>query len=157
MSEKHKKGSFITSNRIIALASILALLIAVRSCYISNQSLDVAQKSNEIANRPYLTLKPIKFRDTDNYLKITADYSKPSLSVEATFEMINLGKTPAKDVLCPQGAVMTFRFLEKPKGFIAFEIPIIYSSVINSSKKYSTMISYKIYKDDIEFVKSEIE
>jgi hypothetical protein len=115
MNDKHKKGIFITSNRIIALTSIFALLIAVRSCYLSNQSLDVAKKSNEIANRPYLALKPIKFSDTNTYLKITADYNKLSLSVEATFEIINLGKTPAKNVLCPQDAVMTLQFLEKPK------------------------------------------
>jgi hypothetical protein len=50
-----------------------------------------------------------------------------------------------------------FDWYNSGKGFIVFEIPIIYSSVLNSSEKYITMISYKIYKDDIEFVKSEIE
>jgi len=208
MNDSHKKGTFITSNRIVAFASILAVIIAAGSFYLSDKSLDIANKSIELANRPYLTVRPIKFKDTDSYLKIIADYNKPSLSLKAKFEMINLGKTPAKNVLCPQKAddilpslkksenqkkEIPFQYFPCPKsdlgpgetlvinidtvvtkgspksvqadldwynsgkGFITLEIPIKYSSILDSSKEYFTMVSWKIYKEESKFVKSEIK
>jgi hypothetical protein len=194
MNNSYKKETFCL-NVVAIIISIFALVISIRSCVLSKQSL-------EFANRPYLTIKPVKFKDTDSYLKITVDYDKLSLSVKTYLEMTNLGKTPAKNVLCPENAFFTFQGQNKEipfkyvpfpnsnigpgdtqpltsdvtmlkrtrqaiqadveginsgKGFIILNIPITYSSILDSSKKYSTVVRYKIYKDKIELIKSEIE
>jgi len=186
---------------IVTLISIIALGVSIKSCTLSLQSV-------EITNRPYLTIKPVKFTKSDNYLEITNDPKKNSISLKTKFELTNLGKTPATDVKCPEHALSSILDVNNPnnqnaefpvpftpcpkadigpgdthkmvlimtvqknnrqdmktdsdyfnsgKGYIVWTTPITYSSIYDRSKEYSVEVSYKVYKDQIIFIKSDVK
>ncbi len=165
-------------------------------------------QSIEITNRPYLTIKPIKFSKSENYLEITSDSKKNAIAIKTKFEITNLGKTPATDVKCPEHALSSFLDANNPnkknaefsvpftpcpkadigpsdthkmvlqmtveksnrqdmmtdldyfnsgKGYIEWTTPITYSSIYDRSKEYSIEVSYKVYKDQIIFIKSDVK
>src|SRR4030067_2750470 len=141
MNNSHKKGTlYLLKDVVVVVPSILALAISIKSCILSEESTKIAKESVEIANRPYLTIKPVKFEDTDSYLKVTADYNKLSVSVKTKFQVKNSGKTPAINILCPENATLILK-LPKPSNT---NIPPNFS--------YSPCPKYDLAPDDVFFM-----
>ncbi|NQU77842.1 hypothetical protein HQ544_04060 [Candidatus Falkowbacteria bacterium] len=86
---------------IVAIVAILALVVSIKSCKVSERALDRADDSNEISKRmlevsqrPYLDLTFKKFEENDSYFLI--DERNQVIKMKA--ELINIGNTPAKKI-----------------------------------------------------------
>ena len=94
---------------------LIAILIAWRSCYISQEARDTSRESNKIAeealnntkksfvtsHRPYLSLEPLELKD--GFL-LTREKDK-NLELEFGFVVKNTGKVPAKNIRIPEDVV----------------------------------------------------
>jgi hypothetical protein len=127
MNDDREKNKFyfLFKESLAIIISLVALIISIKSCTLSKQSM-------EITNRPYLSLKPVKFGKSDFYLNITDNPSKLSLSVETTFEIMNPGKTPATDIQCPEHATGILQNLTTP-NIQSSEMPVHFTPCQNTS------------------------
>jgi hypothetical protein len=175
MDDRIEKKYCIAAKDILAIIiSIIALGISIKSCSLSQQAL-------EFTNRPYLALKPVKFTDSESYIKIEEKPDKLSYSVTVKQEITNLGKTPAINVDCHKDSTFNIgpgenhlivfvnffnnknhndllkdlEWYNSGEGFITSDIQAGYSSILDLSKQYKIRVSYKIYKDKIILLRSD--
>lgn len=105
------------SNKKIILDIIMVLLIAssfgvsIKSCKIAEKAQEVSEKALGIAedhffqeNRPYISVSPIKYEETDSYFKYSPKNSEVIITIK--YEVKNTGKTVAKDVQLPEHALL---------------------------------------------------
>lgn len=91
---------------ITAIVAVIALVVSIRSCQRAQESIKIAKESLKsskeffiLENRPFITLEPSKFKETDSYLKISS--KGKMVSAEIQYRMKNVGNQPAKDISLP--------------------------------------------------------
>lgn len=93
--------------KYISLISVgiaaIALLVSFKSCSLSNESNEIAEKALEHSkssfisvNRPYLILNPVKDKEKGFFIEFLFD--EKGYALKAFFEVYNAGKTPAKNI-----------------------------------------------------------
>jgi len=83
---------------ITTLIVLLALFISVKSFRLSENALEITREQFLQINKPYLSLKPIKYKN-DNYFKI--DQQDNIVMIKFQFELKNLGNVAAINVHPP--------------------------------------------------------
>lgn len=76
--------------------SIYALVQSDKSLVQSNESNNIARQALVVSQRPYITFKSVKFRDTDSF--ILAKEVKNGIEIKVQFELENLGNSMAKNI-----------------------------------------------------------
>ena len=85
---------------ITCLISIFALLVAVKSCNISQNAQKISENQFIELNRPYLKLKVAKINDTKDFFKLEKTGNGVRIIIKIKIE--NIGKLPAKDIRLPK-------------------------------------------------------
>ena len=100
-------------NIIITLLSAGALAVSIKSCNISSEAEKNARESNRIAdealktaqefflkeNRPYIILKPNRFKENNFFYNYEISRLNNSVKIDFSYEMKNIGTVAAKKVL----------------------------------------------------------
>jgi hypothetical protein len=94
------------SPTITAIVAVIALVVSIRSYQRAQESIKIAKESLKSSkeffiseNRPFITLQPSRFEETDSFLKISS--KGKIVSAEMKYEMKNVGNQPAKDISLP--------------------------------------------------------
>lgn len=112
LREVFKKNSKKNINNLFGISKETFLTMLVNLVIISIAFLSLLETSNqnketslinertlrmfEIENRPYISLRPTKFEDTDKYIKVGGTSTEQSISIR--FELKNSGHIPAKNL-----------------------------------------------------------
>jgi len=102
MENKEKKSKV----PIIALVSLVALLVAIKSCSISKNIFTIAY-------RPWLIVDTVKFKNGD-YLKIEENPDN-MINVSWKYKVKNVGNSPAKDVALFQNIIFGDKEIPRDK------------------------------------------
>ncbi|MGD0022754.1 MAG: hypothetical protein ABSC54_10680 [Smithellaceae bacterium] len=84
------------SKYLTLFIAAIALIVSIKSCSSSNKSIEIAEKTFIITNRPYLILNPVKDKEKGFFIEFLFD--DKGYALKATFEVYNAGKTPAKNI-----------------------------------------------------------
>lgn len=146
------------------IVALLALAISVKSYSVSKQSNQLSQQAIEISteqffqvNRPYIVLKPIKFKFSQNYYEYILQPEKNTVTIVLQFEIRNKSNVAAKDVAGSSKAMVgkSFSDLEaidiNPPNKLTLGPDEYYTSVIT----YSTVWSKESYEKYVQKLSSE--
>jgi len=143
-------------NNLAIYISIGSIIIAAISCFHSCNAVGVAEKSNLLSaesnkiayeafkssmnsfateNKPYLLMKPVKFKENDSFFRI---WEKDGIvNLECQFEIRNGGKTSARDVSLPNVIAIEGEFKEDAQ----FEAILPKKLTIGPGQDYNLAIS----------------
>ena len=93
MEESEKKVDSVWWKIGAGVFSVVALIVSIRSCVISNQALSLSQTSFVTTSRPFLLVSPYKPDDWDSFIKFTSTTAGTQITI--AFRIKNVGKTPA--------------------------------------------------------------
>ncbi len=99
MTEKNNQS---ISNWIAFIALIVAVgafIVSIQTCDLSEESIRHAKETFIAANRPYLTVTPVKDKTTNKYLQTLI--KKGDIEVKTRYLIRNVGNTPAINISSP--------------------------------------------------------
>ena len=79
------------------LVSVIALVVAIKSCNDSKNAIELSRRQFLEENRPYLLIEPVAFKEKDSFFKIEKD--KDEVKIHIRYRLTNIGNTIAKDIL----------------------------------------------------------
>jgi len=113
MAESEQKAESIWWKLGAVILSVVALVVAMRSCAISKQALSLSRTSFVTTSRPYLLVSPYKPEEWDSFLKCTSVDAGTDVAV--AFRIRNAGSTPAHNTRVDQANV-DMHFTSKSTG-----------------------------------------
>ena len=113
MTESEQKPESIWWKLGAVLLSVVALIVAIRSCAISNHALSLSQTSFVTTSRPYLLVSPYKPEEWGSFLKCTS--VDAGTDVAMAFRIKNAGSTPAHSTRVDEANV-EMHFTSKKTG-----------------------------------------
>jgi hypothetical protein len=113
MAEAEQKAESIWWKLGAVILSVVALVVAMRSCAISKQALSLTQTSFVTTSRPYLLVSPYKPEEWDAFLKCTS--VDAGTDVALAFRIKNAGSTPAHNTRVDEANV-DMHFTSKQTG-----------------------------------------
>lgn len=106
---KIKEDSFIRKHwegLLMLFFTLVATFAAIHSCNKSETANEIAKKALDISeqqflqtNKPFLTLKPTKYRSIDRFVKLNRN--KNVVNVEIQFKLANIGNVAASKIHTP--------------------------------------------------------
>lgn len=85
--------------------------LSINAISIAEESNKIAKDATEISQRPYLSVKPIKFGEPKEYLNFTETETTIIITIE--LEIKNLGQSLAKNISAPQNYIFNGKNIEK--------------------------------------------
>jgi hypothetical protein len=82
------------------IIAAIALAVSIKSCYVSETALEEVTDFFLEENRPFVTLTPQKFTDSNSYLKTSEKNNR--FEIWFRFEIKNAGRVAARDIALPE-------------------------------------------------------